>query len=134
MTTEARPAMTDLLKLTERRMAWLEARQRVLAGNIANADTPGYQPRDVRSFASVLSGAGGGPPMAATNPRHLAARTEHALAQPDRSAPDRAPNGNAVSLDREALKVAETDSAHSLAAALHRRYLGMFRTALGRQG
>lgn len=48
--TEARAP--DLLKLTERRMAWLETRQRVLAGNIANADTPGYQPRDVRSFAS----------------------------------------------------------------------------------
>ncbi|GAA0605818.1 flagellar basal body rod protein FlgB [Craurococcus roseus] len=134
MTTEARPT-TDLLRLTERRMAWLEARQRVLAGNVANADTPGYQPRDVRSFASVLAGAGGGgAPMAATDPRHLTARNDPMLARPDRSAPDSAPNGNAVSLDREALKVAETDSAHSLAAALHRRYLGMFRTALGRQG
>lgn len=134
MTTEARPT-TDLLRLTERRMAWLEARQRVLAGNVANADTPGYQPRDVRSFASVLAGAGGGgAPMAATDPRHLSSRSDPMLARPDRSAPDRAPNGNAVSLDREALKVAETDSAHSLAAALHRRYLGMFRTALGRQG
>ena len=133
MTTEARPT-TDLLRLTERRMAWLEARQRVLAGNVANADTPGYQPRDVRSFASVLAGAGGGAPMAATDPRHLSPRSDPMLARPDRSAPDRAPNGNAVSLDREALRVAETDSAHSLAAALHRRYLGMFRTALGRQG
>ncbi len=130
MTTAVRD---DLLKLTERRMAWLEARQRVLAGNIANADTPGYQPRDVRSFASVLSGAAGGARMAATDPRHLAAPNDPAaLARPDRSAPDRAPNGNAVSLDREALKVAETDSAHALAATLHRRYLGLFRTALGR--
>ena len=112
-------------------MAWLEARQRVLAGNIANADTPGYQPRDVRSFASVLAGKAG-PRMAATDPRHLAAPNDKALARPDRAAPDRAPNGNAVSLDREALKVAETDSAHALAATLHRRYLGLFRTALGR--
>jgi flagellar basal-body rod protein FlgB len=121
----------DLLKLTERRMAWLEARQRVLAGNVANADTPGYQPRDVRSFATVLAGAAG-PRMAATDPRHLAAPNDAALARPDRSAPDRAPNGNAVSLDREALKIAETDQAHALAATLHRRYLGLFRTALGR--
>lgn len=123
---------TDLLKLTERRMAWLEARQRVLAGNIANADTPGYQPRDVRSFASVVAGAGGGAPLAATNPRHLASTTDPLLARPDRTATDRAPNGNAVSLDREALKVAETDGAHALAATLHKRYLGLFRTALGR--
>jgi flagellar basal-body rod protein FlgB len=125
-------ARGDLLKLTERRMAWLEARQRVLAGNIANADTPGYQPRDVRSFASVLAGAAG-PRMATTDSRHLAAPNDRAaLARPDRSAPDRAPNGNAVSLDREALKVAETDGAHALAATLHKRYLGLFRTALGR--
>jgi flagellar basal-body rod protein FlgB len=43
-----------------------------------------------------------------------------------------APNGNAVSLDREALRVAETDSAHALALGLHRRWLGLFRVALGR--
>ncbi len=127
--TAARP---DLLQLTERRMAWLETRQRVLAGNIANADTPGYLPRDVRSFASVLAGAADAQRMAATNPRHLAAPNDPGLARPDRSAPDRAPNGNAVSLDREALKVAETDGAHALAATLHKRYLGLFRTALGR--
>ena len=127
--TAARP---DLLQLTERPMAWLETRQRVLAGNIANGETPGYQPRDVRSFASVLAGAAGAQRMAATNPRHLAAPNDPGLARPDRSAPDRAPNGNAVSLDREALRVAETDSAHALAATLHRRYLGLFRTALGR--
>jgi flagellar basal-body rod protein FlgB len=125
-------ARLDLLQLTERRMAWLETRQRVLAGNIANADTPGYLPRDVRSFASVLAGAAGGRRMAATSPRHLAAPNDPADARPDRSAPDRAPNGNAVSLDREALKVAETDQAHALAATLHKRYLGLFRTALGR--
>lgn len=125
-------APADLLRLTERRMAWLETRQRVLAGNVANADTPGYRPRDVRSFADVLAGAAG-PGLAATSPRHIAPPQGEAPARPDRSAPDRAPNGNAVSLDREALKVAETDSAHALASALHRRYLGMFRTALGRQ-
>ena len=123
----------DLLKLTERRMAWLEARQRVLAGNVANADTPGYQPRDVRSFASVLAGANG-----------RRAHGDDECAAPglgERSAARAAgplgawiasPNGNAVSLDQEALKVAETDSAHALAATLHQRYLGLFRTALGR--
>ena len=53
--TAVRP---DLLQLTERRMAWLEARQRVLAGNIANADTPGYVAREL-DFASALRAATG---------------------------------------------------------------------------
>ncbi len=50
----------------------------------------------------------------------------------DRSATDRSPNGNAVSLDREAIKVADTDTAHALATGLYRRWVGLFRTALGR--
>jgi len=70
--------------------------------------------------------------MATTNARHLASASDPLLARPDRSAMDTSPNGNAVSLDKEALKVAETDGAHALATTLHRRYLGLFRTALGR--
>ena len=43
------------IALAERRIAWLEERQRVLAQNIANADTPGYQPRDLGDFSNVLA-------------------------------------------------------------------------------
>jgi flagellar basal-body rod protein FlgB len=45
---------------------------------------------------------------------------------------ERSPNGNAVSLDQQAMKVAETDQAHALAVGLHRKYLALFRAALGR--
>ncbi|MGG5812588.1 flagellar basal body rod protein FlgB [Falsiroseomonas sp. CW058] len=121
---------TGPMALAERRLAWLEQRQRVLAQNIANADTPGYQPRDATPFARVLAGAQ--PELARTSPRHLdtpgGSRTKR-----DRAA-ETAPDGNAVSLDREALKVAETDQAHALALSLHRRWAAMFRTALGRNG
>jgi flagellar basal-body rod protein FlgB len=44
------------------------------------------------------------------------------------------PDGNAVSLDREAVRIAETDTAHALAMQVHRSFTGMFRLALGRQG
>jgi flagellar basal-body rod protein FlgB len=39
---------TDLFGLAERKLNWLEGRQRVLAQNIANADTPNYQSHDER--------------------------------------------------------------------------------------
>ncbi|MBX6744282.1 MAG: flagellar basal body protein [Acetobacteraceae bacterium] len=123
------PSRTTPIALAERRMAWLEARQRVLAQNIANADTPGYRPRDLRPFAQFLAGAGVG--LARTDPRHLAPAHD-AMARPDRRVAERTPNGNAVSLDEQALKVADTDTAHALAVGLHRHYLGLFRTALGR--
>ncbi len=117
------------IALAERRIAWLEERQRVLAQNIANADTPGYQPRDLGEFGKMLAGTAG---LARTNDRHIEGARATAQARPDRAATDRAPNGNAVSLDREAMKVADTDTAHALATGLYRRWMGLFRTALGR--
>ena len=115
--------------LAERRITWLEERQRVLAQNIANADTPGYRPRDIGDFRRSLAGAFG---MARTSGRHLEGVGGPARARPDRAAGDRAPNGNAVALDREALRVADTDTAHALAMGLYRSWIGLFRTALGR--
>ena len=37
------PTKTGPIALAEQRLRWAEARQRVLAQNIANADTPNYQ-------------------------------------------------------------------------------------------
>lgn len=116
---------TGPIALAERRLAWLDGRQRVLARNVANADTPGFVPRDAAPFGAALAR------LASTDPRHLAPRGE-GLARPARGALDVAPNGNAVSLEEQALKVADTDQQHALALGLHRKYLAMFRTALGR--
>ncbi len=92
-------------------------RQRVIAGNIANADTPGYAAREL-DFASALSeatagdrsGAAGNPAQAAatddgrSDSRHfrLAPRTSDAggsLAYTAQVQP--AMDGNSVDLDRE---------------------------------
>ncbi len=117
--------------LAERRLAWLDGRQRVLAQNVANADTPGYLARDVTPFEAVLSRRTAAATLASTDARHLAPR-EGGLARLDRRTLDVAPNGNAVSLEEQAMKIAETDQAHALAMGLHRKYLALFRTALGR--
>jgi len=127
------PASSTPVALAERRLAWLDAQQRVLAQNIAHADTPGCRPRDLRPFAQRLTGWGGGVGLARTDTRHLGpAGGADPRAVVDRIAIEQSVNGNAVSLDQQALKVADTDTAHALAAGLHRRYLGLFRTALGR--
>ena len=121
-----------LLALTERRLGWLESRQRVLAQNIANADTPGYQPQDLQGFAQLLQSRGAGVALARTQAGHLGPRGGEATARPDRAVAARTPDGNAVSLDQQAVKLAETDTAHALAINLYRRYAGLYRTALGR--
>ena len=129
-------AFRNPVELAEQRLRWLEQRQGVLARNVANADTPGYRPRDLTPFARMLSDAGAMPAMTRTSASHLEPRggSGPARALVERQAAEESPDGNAVSLDEQALRIADTDTAHALATGLYRRYLGQFRTALGRSG
>ena len=116
-----------LFRLAEQRLAWIDRRQQLLAQNIANANTPGYNPRDVKAFAGVLGSVG----LAQTSPMHIAAAghaATDALAQPA----ERTPTGNGVSIETEMSKVADTAGLQELVLNIERGYLGMFRTAFGR--
>lgn len=127
------PTKTGPIALAEQRMRWTEARQRVLAQNIANADTPNYRPSDMQPFAKVLSGKLTERQLVATNANHLqSTRHQDGRTLKERISANRDPSGNAVSLEREALRVADTDSAHATALSVRRRYITMFMTALGR--
>jgi flagellar basal-body rod protein FlgB len=128
------PTRSTPVELSERRLAWLEARQRVLAQNIAHADTPGHKAKDVAPFAAMLRARGAAAGLVRTDAAHLvpAGATAAARVRIDREAAERSRNGNAVTLDEQALRIAATDNAHAFALGLHRRWLGMFRTALGR--
>lgn len=120
------------IALAESRLAWLDTRQRILSRNVANADTPGFRPSDARHFREVLQRRQPASALVTTNSRHIAPPGGAALAVQDRQVVERSRNGNAVSLDDEAIRIAETDQAHALAMGLHRKYVGLFRTALGR--
>ncbi len=55
--------LTDGIEFQTQALLLRAERQRMIAGNIANADTPGYQARDF-SFAQALRGAVGESPSA----------------------------------------------------------------------
>ncbi len=125
------PSHLSLFDLAEKRLAWVDRRQQLLAQNVANANTPGFQPRDAPAFDAVLRGAQIGVAPARTDPRHLAGTLPdggRGQAIPG----ERAPDGNAVSLDDQLTRIADTDAAHDLATGLYKKYLTLFRTALGR--
>lgn len=122
----------DLFSLAEQRLDWADRRQQVLAQNVANANTPGYDARDLKPFAALLQRAT--VPLAATNPLHLAALSDPMAADRSETAAERAPDGNAVSLDEQLTKLADTSGMHQLAANLYTKYMGMFRLALGKAG
>jgi flagellar basal-body rod protein FlgB len=44
----------QLFELTSKQSHWLTVRQSVVAGNIANANTPGYATREVAAFEAVI--------------------------------------------------------------------------------
>jgi flagellar basal-body rod protein FlgB len=118
------------------RLSWLEARNQTLAENIANADTPHFRPQDLKKldFAHLLSDAQQhGVSMRVTDARHLPGATKRD-AGPFKSvdAPDReaTPDGNAVVLEDQMIKLSETQMAHETAISLYRKGLEMLRLAV----
>ncbi|NMP28036.1 flagellar basal body rod protein FlgB [Rahnella sp. SAP-1] len=90
-------------------------RQEILAANIANADTPGFQARDI-NFAGQLQkvmekgrASGSGLALSLTSDRHIAAET---VQPPDLDLLYRVPDqpsldGNTVDMDRERTNFAD---------------------------
>lgn len=109
------------------------ARQSVIARNVANADTPGYQTRDVRDFTETYRKADGSMPLRTTRAGHLPAM-DTPLATPEvvKGQGVGEPNGNSVSLEEEMMKAAEVKSKHDLALAVYRSSLKVLRTTIGR--
>ncbi len=118
-----------LFDLAERRLAWVDQRQALLAQNVANANTPGYAARDVTPFAQVLAQAS--PALARTSPMHLAGNLSGAGGAAPRPH-ERAPDGNAVSMEEQLTKVADTAGVQALTLNLFHKYAGLFRIALGK--
>jgi flagellar basal-body rod protein FlgB len=119
----------DIFALAEQKLEWIDQRQRVLAQNIANADTPSYRARDMSPFEKLLGAAPVTPTV--TNPMHLPGRVSEAsltLAAASETAPD----GNAVNVENELTKVARDESDSALVGNLWKSYMGLYLNALGK--
>ena len=127
-----------LFDLISARSAWLGQRQAVLGQNVAQADTPGYRPRDLKpaSFASLLRSSSATPQRlepVRTGPAHVAGRAAAGGPFADQKAAsyEVTPSGNGVELPEQLEKMASTELDHQLTTSLYRSYVGMLRTALG---
>jgi flagellar basal-body rod protein FlgB len=103
----------------EKYMTVLSVRQRVVASNIANADTPGYRTKDI-DFQAELRDATDGIRPQAQDVEGLKIKSD----------------GNNVNLDREARLLSETDLRFSVASQLVRSEIKSIRSAIdeGRNG
>jgi flagellar basal-body rod protein FlgB len=95
-----------------RYMDLLSVRQKLVATNIANVDTPNYRTRDI-DFSSELQNAMGAQP-GVVEPNGLAMKSD----------------GNNVSLDREARLLAENALRFNMASNLMKAQLRMVKSAI----
>ncbi|MBX6320972.1 MAG: flagellar basal body rod protein FlgB [Rhodospirillaceae bacterium] len=126
-----------LFRLLSARMAWLSQRQEVLAQNVANADTPGFKPSDLApmDFRGALRTVSAIVPVR-TNPMHIGVslRAQGPFAVvPDRRAQE-SPDGNAVDLEEQMVKMAQTQADYQLVTNLYRKQVGLIKAALGHGG
>ena len=120
-----------LFELASQRTAYLSARQTLIAGNVANANTPAYKALDLKPFSAVL---------AADLDRHgddqpRASDADRAGARPaDRSARTATTyatvSGNSVDLEGEMMKLGEVNRDFGMATGVKKIFHQMFMQAL----
>lgn len=110
--TWAVPAIGSLDSL-EAALTYHRERHTVLAGNVANLDTPGYRPLDL---ARPVEGSGAAPQV---------------ITSFDDGGALQGPDGNAVSLERELAKIDANRARYSTTAELVSRRIAMLRYAAG---
>lgn len=115
-------------------MAHAARRQVLVAGNVANADTPGYRAVDLQGFDKVMASGGRSDPlqMTATRVKHLTGASWHGGMALEDVGREASPNGNTVSLEDEMFRQADIRREHDLALAVYNAGLGLSRTATGR--
>ena len=139
------PDDLPLFGMLKSRLGYLTERQKLVAQNVANADTPGYRPTDLKAYsfqASLMgqaSGAAyrGGANAPTSNVRMIATSATH-------MAPSKAPSawratagadsettldGNAVSLEDQMLKMTDARMNYDAAITFYQKSMNMLRMA-----
>jgi flagellar basal-body rod protein FlgB len=122
---------TDIFDAAEKRLAWTSERETVLARNIANLSTPGFQEADEIPFRKVLDGEAG-IELARTDPDHLPGTIDPGFNDVSRQTTLRTVDKNGVDLEEQLMKVADTETLHATVTAIYKKYMDMFDTALGK--
>jgi flagellar basal-body rod protein FlgB len=126
-----------LFSMLRTRMQWHQERQKVLAENVANADTPQFRPRDLKplDFGAQVQQASSNVRLASTDPGHItgSAGQTGAFATDRNAKYDVRPAGNAVNIEDEMMKVASNQMDYQAAISLYSRSMGLFRIALGKK-
>lgn len=125
-----------LINMLETKLTYDAERQKLLAQNIANIDTPGYKAKDLQplDFRNVLAAQTSHIPLAATNPMHLnggRAGVGKFRAVTSRDTFERTPTGGTVVVEEQMMKVAQNATDYQMTTGLYKKVHNLFRQALG---
>lgn len=122
-------------------MRHLTERQKVIAQNIANSETAGYKAREVEkpNFAALVNDSSGKSQIArpkinlSERMQALGASTPRAGSHVmlDRDIVETKPDGNNVTLEEQAMKLAEVQTEFAAASNLYRKQMQLMKIALG---
>jgi flagellar basal-body rod protein FlgB len=124
-----------ILSMLRSRMQWAQARQEVLAENVANADTPNYQARDLAppDFSRQLSMAS---PVGLerTDPNHIASLSGGGSSFADETGAryDIRPRGNSVSHEDEMMKLGNNQMDYEAVTSMYTHSLSLIKIAIDR--
>lgn len=130
-------AITDLpvLSMLRARMQWSQARQSLIAENVANADMPGFRPRDLAALRFDRAAGTAATGLTVTAPGHIApagARADAGLETRRAKGFEVVPSGNGVNLEDEMMKAGDNQADYQLAASLYQHSLTTLKIAVGK--
>ena len=106
----------------ERALSGASVRQKARTENLANANVPGYQRRDVDFHGTLQRALGGGKPALETTAFSAQVTNEGAVR----------PDGGTVDIDRETTALAENGMEYQALASVIRSRSDILRTAMGK--
>ncbi|MDR3513808.1 MAG: flagellar biosynthesis protein FlgB [Caulobacteraceae bacterium] len=131
-----------LFSMLKGRLSYLNQREQLIAQNVANSDTPGFTPHDLKPF-TIASDRGPTLSMSLapvqTSAAHLAG-TAPSAPQGGAFGPQAAPdsetslNGNKVVLEEEMMKMADARLNYDTALGLYQKSLSMIQLAIKAPG
>ncbi len=126
---------TAIFAMMQHRMKYLSERQAVLAQNVANANTPGYKPKDLKplDFSTIMQQQGSAG-LKTTHPGHVSSNTAGGSrfgVQQQKTVFETTPDGNAVNLEEQILKMQENNMDYQTTTSLYRKMTSLVNIAVG---
>jgi len=129
-------ALTDIpiLSMLRTRMQWHQDRQRILADNVANADTPNFRAHDLAepNFDTMASAAAA-PILVRTNPGHQAGADDSTTFGRTEGGFEIRAAGVGVAPENEMMKVAGNQMDFQAVSMLYTKSLGLLKIAVGKK-